>query len=420
MINSNHISQLLTSPWAISNGAMEAFLISAAAQQQNKIKAEMPTPFRMNAKGEIGNGSSKEVLMIPIEGITVKYDLPEAGLMGYKTIQNLINQINADSTLVGGIIYHESPGGTVMDLAETADIIKASKKPIVSFIEMSCSASYYLAAPSDYIIATLRSAMIGNIGTRTSPMDLRGILGKMGAKYADVFGTLAFDKDLGYADALDGKPEKMQAMIINPHNEMFVNDVKRYRPQINEDATHGAVYLSEEAISMGLIDQVGSLQDAISKVFELSKTKSKTQLNSQNNSKSMSNIFKTVVAALGFSVAAKTDNTEPTEEDYANALATGISQKITGFENELNSLKDAKPQGITEEALTEKLKNFVSAETFNALKSEHDKEVEAHKATATALTALQSKVPGASASSPVAGEDESKTITGFKTPVSFD
>ncbi|WP_394995035.1 hypothetical protein, partial [Emticicia sp.] len=142
MINSNHISQLLNSPWAITNGAIEAFLISAATQLQNNIKAEMPQPFRMNAKGEIGNGSSKEVLIIPIESVIVKYDMPDAGLMGLKSLQNLINQVNADSTLVGAVLFHESPGGTVMDLAETADIIKASKKPIVSYIEMSCSASY--------------------------------------------------------------------------------------------------------------------------------------------------------------------------------------------------------------------------------------------------------------------------------------
>lgn len=369
MINSNHISQLLTSPWAISNGAMEAFLISAAAQQQNKIKAEMPTTFRMNAKGEIGNGSSKEVLMIPIEGITVKYDLPEAGLMGYKTIQNLINQINSDSTLAGGIIYHESPGGTVMDLAETADIIHASKKPIVSFIEMACSASCYLAIASHYSIASLRSAMIGNIGTRTSPMDLRGILGKMGAKYADVFGTLAFDKDLGYAEALDGKPEKMQQMLINPHNEMFVNDVKRYRPQINEAATHGAVYLSEEAITMGLIDQVGSLQDAISKVFELSKTKSKSQNNSQNKQSNMSNLFKTVASALGFAVAAKTDNSEHTEEDYASAIATGINEKLTGFENTVKGYETKNSEANTK--ITNLENSFKDLQSANdALKGE--------------------------------------------------
>uniref|UniRef100_UPI003750E12B S49 family peptidase n=1 Tax=Emticicia sp. TaxID=1930953 RepID=UPI003750E12B len=242
------------------------------------------------------------------------------------------------------------------------------------------------------------------------------ILGKLGAKYADVFGTLAFDKDLGYAEALDGKPEKMQQLLINPHNEMFVNDVLRYRPQINESATHGAVYLSEEAITMGLIDEVGSMQDAITKVFELSKTKSKTQLNSQNNPKSMSNIFKTVVAALGFTVAAKTDNTEPTEEDYANALATGISQKISGFETELQALKDAQPQGITEEALNTKLEGLVSKTAFEELQGKFNAEVEAHKATSASLTELQSKVPGAGATTPPAGADASPSAESW-TPI---
>lgn len=392
MINSNHISQLLNAPWAISSGALESFLISAITQHKNGLKAEMPMPFRMNAKGEIGNGGTKEVLIIPIEGVIVKYDMPEAGLIGLKSIQNLINQVNSDTTLVGAVLYHESQGGTVMDLAETADIIHNSTKPIVSFLEMSCSASYYLAAASKYIIASKRSAMIGNIGTRTSPMDMRGILGNLGAKYADVFGTLAFDKDLGFADAIDGKPEKMQKLLINPYNEMFVNDVNKYRPQVNESATHGAVYLSEAAIPEGLIDHVGILYDAVAKVFEFSKTKSKSQNNSQNKQSNMSQIFKTVAAALGFPLTAKADNSEHTEEEYASAIATGINQKISGFETTLSQYKTENSNNNEKiEDLTTKLKEA---------ESKIETVVEANSNLKTELENLKSKVPGANSTTP--------------------
>jgi ClpP class serine protease len=410
MINSNHISQLLNSPWAISSGALESFILSAITQHKNGIKAEMPVPFRMNAKNEIGNGSKKEVLIVPIEGVIVKYDMPEAGLIGLKSIQNLINKVNADSTLVGAVLYHESPGGTVMDLAETADIIHNSIKPIVSFVELSCSASYYLAAASRYIIATKRSAMVANIGTRTSPMDMRGILGKLGAKYADVFGTLAFDKDLGFADAIDGKPEKMQQLLIDPHNEMFVNDVKKYRPQVQETATHGAVYLSEAGISEGLIDQVGIINDAVSKVFELSETKSKPQNNSQNKISNMSQIFKTVAAALGFPITAKADNSEHTEEEYASAIATGINQKLTGFEETLNAYKSENSQN------KEKIENL-STQLGNANKAVKDVET-ANSNLKSELDSLKSKVPGANATTSEQDKEDKAPESGQKwTPI---
>lgn len=392
MINSNHISQLLNSPWAIANGALQSFLVSAITQHQNNMKAEMPVPFRMNAKGDMGTGATKEILIIPIESVIVKYDMPEAGLLGLKSLQNLINQVNSDSSLVGAVMYHESPGGTVMDLAETADIINNSTKPIVSFLELSCSASYYLAAASSYIIATKRSAMVGNIGTRTSVMDLRGILGKLGAKYADVFGTMAYEKDLGLAEALEGKPEKMQELMLNPHNEMFVEDVLRYRPQIQEAATHGAVYLSEKAQEMGLIDGVGTLQDAVVKVFELSKTKSKSQNNSQNIISNMSQIFKTVAAALGFPITAKVDNSEHTEEEYATAIASGINQKLTAFEATLDEYKAANTKNETKiESLSTQL---------TEANAKIDTTIEANASLKSELDELKAKVPGAKVTTP--------------------
>lgn len=149
-------------------------------------------------------------------------------------------------------------------VAETADMIYAFPKPIETYAEeLVASSAYYLAAATDKITVTPRSTIVGNVGSKVTTMFIEGIWEKMGAKYVEVYGTKAKNKDIGFNDAKDGKPDKLRQILIDPANEMFIKDVLKYRPQLKESQLDGMIWYSEDAVKNNFADATGTLQDVI-------------------------------------------------------------------------------------------------------------------------------------------------------------
>lgn len=273
----NKILEFINSPMAIKDGALEAFALTVYQKIQAKQTFEMPkVAYRSAINNQVVDTTNQTdvplIMIIPVTGIIVKYDIPECGLLGLRSIQAMIQDAANTANIKAVMIYANTPGGTTSDLAETVDSIAAlvPKKPVGLYGDgLLCSAGDYLSAPCTFVATTPKSSMIGNIGSVVRTMDYTGLMEKFGIKNIEIYGDLSFDKDLGFNDVLTGKPQKFKDMIVNPHNEMFVSDMKKYRPQIKEEALHGAVYLSEKAKEMGLVDMCCSFDDAMSYLISL-------------------------------------------------------------------------------------------------------------------------------------------------------
>lgn len=84
------------------------------------------------------------------------------------------------------------------------------------------------------------------------------------------------DKNQEYLDALEGNYEKIQAKL-SVLAQKFQNGVKLARPNVDDSALSGKTYFAEEAIQLGLADEMGSLEAAYSWILaksEINKLKS--------------------------------------------------------------------------------------------------------------------------------------------------
>jgi protease-4 len=190
---------------------------------------------------------------------------------GSDTIVGLIEQADADANIKAIVLRIDSPGGGVVASDEIYHALTQVDKPIVvSMGSLAASGGYYIAAPADYIYATPYT-LTGSIGVISQFFVAEDLLEDIGV---DVVVITAGDvKDFGsfHREMTDEERAYWQALIDEIHGG-FIERVAEGRDMSVEDVralADGRVFLGEEAVDLGLVDEIGYLEDAVAKAGEL-------------------------------------------------------------------------------------------------------------------------------------------------------
>lgn len=220
-------------------------------------------------KSSYDNVPRGSVAIIPIKGSMIKYgsfcEYGTTELAGF--IRDAANHKN----IAAIVLDIDSGGGAVDAVAPLVDAIrevKAMGKPIVSSIDMACSAAYWVASETDYLVADNGiSAEVGSIGVMMSFYDLREHYEKAGIKLHTIYSSLSGDKNLSFQKALDGDYDLIQEEELDPLAVGFQNAVKKNREgKLDLTATgiiNGKTYFAEQAKAVGLIDHIGDSMTAV-------------------------------------------------------------------------------------------------------------------------------------------------------------
>jgi ClpP class serine protease len=253
--------------------------------------------------------NSNKVIVIDFIGPVVKYSDWWIDMLGTQDYMRIMDRFKGDPSIAGVVINTDCGGGQKYGTPEFYDYIKAFNevKPVVIYTNgLLCSGAYYFAAPASFIIANKRADAIGSIGIYTEIFDWNGYYESMGLKVHTIYSDLSTEKNKSYRDVISGADKSYKNYItkeLNPDGQRFIDDMKAARPQIKENAFLGGTWNGEEAVNMGLVDSNGTLQDAIDKVFELSKA-TETPTTPKKDNKSNSKI-KIMGKTKGFPVVQK-------------------------------------------------------------------------------------------------------------------
>ena len=171
------------------------------------------------------------------------------------------------------VLRIESPGGAVGAAQEIYREVKrtSGQKPVVASMgSMGASGGYYAALGADNIIAN-PGTMTGSIGVIVKFPNLEGLFEKIGYKSEVIkSGPL---KDVGASDRPLSEEERilMQDLIDNVYNQ-FVRDIAAARDMPEEtisELADGRIFTGEQALAVGLIDNLGNFTDAIVLAAEL-------------------------------------------------------------------------------------------------------------------------------------------------------
>lgn len=206
---------------------------------------------------------------------------------GTTEIASQFTEMESNDNVIGHLFFIESGGGSANAIKYIREVSQKSvrKKPLVVYAEdIMASAAMYIASDADYIYVKSEDAIIGSIGTMIQIEGFKsGTEDKNGKRHLRIYADKSFNKNKEFEDAInDFNYELIKKNILNPHAEEFIRDMELNRPGITEEQKTGAIFKAGQVVG-SLIDGIGSLQDAIDKINELSISNKFS--NNQNSSK---------------------------------------------------------------------------------------------------------------------------------------
>ena len=182
-----------------------------------------------------------------------------------------------------GVLYaFDSNGGMVGGCADLADYIRSLSVPTAAYTDSKCnSAAYWLASACGDIMAG-QSASVGSIGVILPWVDKGKVWEVEGLKYDAITNAGADLKGAGAGPSLTDKQREYLQDQVNHMGEKFQGAVRSSRPKIKSAVFRAGTYFGDQALEMGLVDGVGTMQVAYDKLLTRVKTKNLVPVPAKN------------------------------------------------------------------------------------------------------------------------------------------
>lgn len=261
-------------PWAIRPDALQAILAIASREDISRedvaaamsgtpeaVAARLGRPLDNARRVSVRNG----VAVLPVNGPIFRYANLFSEVSGATSTDVLATDLQAalDDPAVNGILLEiDSPGGEVAGTSELAAMIRgaSARKPVHAYVDdLGASAAYWLASATDRITVS-PTAIVGSIGVvsalpdpgKAKSTEIEFVSSQSPRKRADI--------------TTEGGRAQVQA-VVDAIADVFVADVARYRGVDSEtvlsDFGQGDVFVGQAAVEAGLVDAVGSFEQAL-------------------------------------------------------------------------------------------------------------------------------------------------------------
>ncbi len=232
---------------------------------------------RKVAMGGLGDGPIKtawhepRVAIVHVEGDIVDGDQDE-GLLGGRlavgdVIAEAIKQAREDSSVRAIVLRVDSPGGSVLASDKIAREVEKTRgrKPIIgSMGDVAASGGYYVSAPVDRIYAE-DLTVTGSIGIFSGKFDASGLLARAGVTWDTSKRGAHADAEGPYRPWTDEERQVLRQTLGHMY-DAFLDIVARNRKMTKEQVNaigRGHVWTGQAAKERGLVDEIGSLTDAL-------------------------------------------------------------------------------------------------------------------------------------------------------------
>lgn len=208
----------------------------------------------------INFGSSNSIGLIEVRGVITEETRKE-------TVKNL-SKFKRDKDIRAIVLRIESPGGGVSASQEIFNEVKrvkeAGKIIYASMGSIAASGGYYIAIPCHKIFANPGTAT-GSIGVIMEMPNVELLLEKIGVYFMII--KSEEHKDIGspFRKMTEKEKELLKGVIDDIYNQ-FVNAVSTERKLKKEQVlkiADGRIITGNQAVELGLVDELGDLQDVI-------------------------------------------------------------------------------------------------------------------------------------------------------------
>jgi protease-4 len=238
---------------------------------------DLSNPFAllMGMAGAAGQGNEPDnvIAVVYVDGPIMLGDAevsPLAAIAGAysEPIRRALDEVAEDDNVKGVVLRVNSPGGSAVasEIILNATKRVADKKPmVVSMGDVAGSGGYYVACGVDRIFAD-RTTMTGSIGVVAGKVATTNMWGRVGIN----FHPIRRGKNADILSSAGKFSDEQRTQLQNWMDEVygaFKGHVvairgERLKKPIDELAG-GRVFTGEQALALGLVDEIGGLDDAV-------------------------------------------------------------------------------------------------------------------------------------------------------------
>lgn len=216
--------------------------------------------------------AADKVLLVPITGIIT--DSPDRGVVRTRpsVVQEVVSHLRlaeADDRIKAVLFKIDTPGGstTASDMLYHEILLfkqRTGKKVVACMMNLATSGGYYVSLPADLIMAH-PTTVTGSIGVIMMRPEVTGLMQKIGV--AVQVNKSGQNKDMGSPfRPTTPVEENMLQDLADSLGGRFVDLVQHHRALDDRHlavVADARVFLAEDAVSVGLVDKIGYLSDAI-------------------------------------------------------------------------------------------------------------------------------------------------------------
>ena len=218
--------------------------------------------------------SDNKIAVITIEGAIMEGDITR-GVAGASGIVEQIRSAYEDENTKAIILRVNSPGGSIIASEMIRDELFAAKRKGINVIgsmgDIAASGGVYVSTPADYIFAE-PTTITGSIGVAIAFATLENVMDYIGVNFDGVATSKhgAWDPTRAVEDDLD----KIFASWGADAYDRFINVVAESRSKSYEEIKEiagGRVWIATAAKEIGLVDEIGGIDDAITYAAKMAK-----------------------------------------------------------------------------------------------------------------------------------------------------
>ncbi len=220
-----------------------------------------------------GEGTDR-IAIITVSGVIGAPADPFSAQLSQNELLSQIRQAREDPLVKAVVLRINSPGGGVVASSELhaalAELSAGEKPLVVSMGSTAASGGYYIATPADTIYANA-DTFTGSLGVILTLTNVEEAFDTLGIRtYVYKSGAL---KDIG-SPTREPTPEEDAVLqgVVDQAYQGFVDVIVEGRNLPREEVLRladGRIYTGRQALELGLVDEIGNLDDAVEGAREL-------------------------------------------------------------------------------------------------------------------------------------------------------
>ncbi len=235
---------------------------------KDKFKDVKFIPFKdyTTAKVKPNTAAKKKIAVIYANGNIVEQDDPN-NISG-DLFANIIAKVRADSTVKAVVLRVNSPGGTVLaasKIKEEIDLTRAVKPVVASYGAYAASGGYWISNSCDHIF-TNAATLTGSIGCFSAIPEFGKTVKNIAHVNVVPVNSHKHSDMISLMRPFDEEETRLMQEYVDDIYTNFVNIVADGRDMTYEavdEIAQGRVWTGADALKIGLVDEIGTLEDAI-------------------------------------------------------------------------------------------------------------------------------------------------------------